>query len=374
MRSSLFSRSRSRSSRPLLVALFVSLVACGGGNSSPGPAPKAPPPPPQPPAPCFNIQADNSELRAKDAQKTIDDLAKRIHLSTEDEALRHPKSMADIRMILRRDSTYLFADAAAYAHTLNTVEGRSSEAMLYLLLGESQLIASQVLTAQAAWAGANLRVARASLASEGEGSSPASNDRMRMLAQLVRVVEEGNKVADALGIVGPTYLTRGAEVIRQLRKEAPNEPRTFALVAEYHRLRGEWSEFDEAMKLAEGTERESPALRYLRGMEQLERYRRPDLGANVMRETLAKYPKLVRAQAALVLMATNPGEALREITKLRQMNQDHYLVMLLEPTLAADQELMRMQRMIVPPAPSPAPPVPPSSSSSAATPRGADAR
>ena len=308
----------------LFAATLALSIACG--------APSAPP--------CFTVHGD-SELRAKDANKTLEELTAHIHLSPQDEALRDPRSIGDIRMILRRDAVYLFASGAAFARALNTVDGRFGEASLELFLGESQLVASQVLSTQAAWVGADLRLARANLA--GEGSEP-STDRGRMLVQLIRVVEEGNKIADALGVVAPSHLARGAEVIRQLRVEAPAEPRTFMLAAEYHRLRGEWAEFDAAMKSAEAANRASPALCYLRGMEQLERFVRPDLGAAKMRECLVTFPRFVRAQVALVLMASTPADGLREIEKLKQMNQDHYLVMLLEPTLAADQELARMRR------------------------------
>ena len=297
--------------------------------------------PRQPTPPCFTIHGSDSELRAKDAAKTLEDLAQRIRLSPEEEPLRNPKSIADIRTILRRDVVYLFANAAAFARTLNTLEGRVIEAQCELLLGESQLVASQVLSTQEAWVGGDLRIARATLASEG---AAPSTDRGRTLAQLIRAVEEGNKIADALGVVAPSHLTRGAEVIRQLRTEAPADARTALLVAEYHRLRGEWSEFDAAMKAAEGPNRASPAPCYLRGMEQLERFRRPDLGATMLRECLTGNPKFVRAQAGLLLMARTPADGIRELQKLKLMNQDHYLVLLLEPTLAADQELLRMQR------------------------------
>ncbi len=318
--------------RPSVLAVLpvIGLVACGALS----------PAPPATSAPCFSVQG-SSALRTKDAQKTVDELAARIRLSPEDEALRDPKSIEDLRAILRHDTIYLFGKAAAFARTLDSVEGRVSEATLELLLGESQLVASQVLAMQAAWVSGDLRVARASLASDrGE---PVS-DRDRMLAQLIRVVEEGNAIADALGAVAPAHIARGAEVIRRLRKEAPSDVRTSTLVAEYHRLRGEWPEFEAALSAAEAQERGTPALCYLRAMEQLERFRRPDRGATLMRECLARYPHFVRAQAALVLMGTTPRAALRELAKLKQMNQDHYLVMLLEPTLAADQELGRMQQ------------------------------
>lgn len=323
-------RFRSLSLAAVALPSALAQVAC-----TPAPAPPAA-------APCITFQGD-AAAREKEAEKTLDDLADHIRLSPADEALRHPKSIDDVHAITQRDAVYLFPAAAAYARSLNTLEGRFNEAYLELLLGESQLVASQVLSMQAAWVSGDLRIARAALASErGEPTT----DRGRMLAQLIRAVEDGDRISEALGAVGPTHLARGAVVIRGLRAEAPSDVRTHLLSAEYHRLRGEWTDFDGALKAAESMtipERLAPAVRYLRGMEQLERFRRADRGAEIMREALAMNPKFVRAQAALVLMTRNPRGALREIGKLRGMSPDHYLVMLLEPTLAADQELLRMQ-------------------------------
>jgi hypothetical protein len=62
-----------------------------------------------------------------------------------------------------------------------------------------------------------------------------------------------------------------------------------------------------------------------------------------MRDCLAAFPRFVRPQVALVLMAANEVDGARELEKLKQMNQDHYLLMLLEPSLAADQELTRIE-------------------------------
>ena len=78
----------------------VGLMACGA------PAPAAPA------RPCFTIRGD-SELRPKDAKKTLDELVQHILLAPEDEALRSPKSLADVKAILRRDTVYLFPNATA---------------------------------------------------------------------------------------------------------------------------------------------------------------------------------------------------------------------------------------------------------------------
>lgn len=291
--------------------------------------------------PACTITISETELRSKEGAKVLDDLVKRIRLAPEDEALRTPKSIEDVRKILRRDTVYLFPAAAAFARSLGTREGRQSEATFELVMGESQLVAAQVLNQQEAWVGSDLRIARATLATE---PGPPATDRDRLLAQLIKVVDDGTTIGAALAATAPAHVARGAEVIRALKAEAPSDPQTGALLAEYHRLRGEWPEFDAAMQLAESNgDKDRPPLRYLRAMEQIERHHRREEGAQLMRDALKAYPKFVRAQAALVLMAPNPRAALCELQKLKAMNEDHYLVMLLEPTLAADQELGRIE-------------------------------
>lgn len=315
---------------PLLVGMTIAAAGCGGPSARTAqPLDK----------PCYSVGADGP-IRSADATKKLEALTARIQLGPEDEALRSPKSLSDVRKILQRDVVYFFPNGAALARAQNSVEGRQLEATLELLLGDTQLVASQVLSLQASWVASDLRVARAALASEK--GLPAT-DRGRALVQLVRAVEDGNEIADALGQVGAQHVARGAELTRALTVEAPNDVRTAMVRAEYHRLRGEWPEFDAAMKTAETTSREHPGLCYLRGMEQVERFRKNERGAEIMRECLAKTPRFVRAQAALVLMARRPREAMRELARLKTMNEDHYLVALLEPTLAADQELERLE-------------------------------
>lgn len=318
---------------------LVALLALGGCTR---PAPESPGPTREAPrtAPCFVVRG-GQDIREPDAKKTLAELVENLKLSPADEALRSPKSLEDVRAILRRDLVYFYPEAAAFARGLGTVEGKIAEAQLELLLGDAMLVASQVLTNQEARVGGHLRIARANLAGlAGEGPSP-STERSRMLFGLVRAVEEGNKIADALGVVAPTHVARGAELVRELRQEAPKDPRTALLLAEYHRMRGEWSEVDEALKSADIPERAS-ALCYLKAMEQLERFRNPRAATAALRDCLRAHPRLVRAQAALVLVATGPDSGAKELERLKNMDQDHYLVFLLEPTLAADREIVHV--------------------------------
>jgi hypothetical protein len=315
--------------RSVLVVLGFAAAGCGGGRVDAS----------APSRPCHAVTGDGP-IRAADATKRLDALTARIQLGPEDEALRAPKSLADVRTILQRDVLYLFPAAADFARADHTVEGRQLEATLELLLGDTQLVASQVLTLQASWVSGDLRIARAALATE---QGLPSTERGRVLLQLVRAVEEGNELSDALGAVGAKHVARGAEVVRALIAVAPNDARTMLLRAEVHRLRGEWSELDAVLKSVEATSRDHPGLCYLRAMQQVERDRKNDRGAPMMRECLVATPRFVRAQAALVLMARWPREAMRELARLKKLNEDHYLVALLEPTLAADQELDRAE-------------------------------
>lgn len=326
-------RSFDRARGSALVALLA-LVGCARPAALPAP----PPAKPVRSTPCFVVH-EGRDIREPDAKKTLAELVVNLKLSPADEALRTPKSLDDVRSILRRDLVYFYPEAAAFARGLGTVDGKIAEAQLELLLGDAMLVASQVLTNQEAQVGAHLRIARANLAGlAGEG---ASTERSRTLFGLVRAVEEGNKIADALGVVAPTHVARGAELVRELRQEAPKDPRTALLSAEYHRMRGEWAEVDEALKSADIPERAS-ALCYLKAMEQLERFRNPRAATAALRDCLRDHPKLVRAQAALVLVATGLEGGARELERLKKMDQDHYLVLLLEPTLSADREIVHV--------------------------------
>jgi len=321
----------------LVLAAALALAACRGAEPVAPQAPAPSSPHVTPPRPCVTVQG-GGELRVADAQTFLVKLAANVRLTPADEALRQPTSIQDLKAILRRDLVYFYPAAAAYARSLGTLDGAFAEAQIELLLGDAMLVASQVLTNQEAWVGPHLRVARANLAGEDRA---ATTDRGRLLGQLIQSVEEGNTIAAALGIVAPVHVARGADLVRRLRKEAPNDVRTAMLLAEYHRLRGEWSEFERAVEAAERAER-APSLCYLRAMEKVERYRDKERGSLALRECLRLRPRFVRAQAALVLASSQPDELARELASLKAMDEDHYLVMLLLPTLEADRELSRL--------------------------------
>lgn len=287
--------------------------------------------------PCFVVQGGGA-LREADARKMLATLVANVHLSPADEALRSPKSLEDVRAIVKRDLVYFYPQAAAFARSLGTRDGTFAEAQVSLLLGDAMLVASQALTNQEALVGVHLRVARASLAVEGD---TPTTDRGRTLAGLVRAVEEGSTLADALGVVAPEYVARGAELVRKLTKDAPNDPRTALLRAEVHRMRGEWAEVDLALASADVPER-APALCYLKAMEPLERNRDARASVLALRACLKTFPKATRAQAALVMMAQGPERGARELERLKKMDEDHYLVMLLAPTFEADREITRL--------------------------------
>src|SRR5687767_13952064 len=124
--------------RSILVGMSLGVAGCGGGHAA------------SVDKPCYAVGGDGP-IRSADAAKRLDSLTARIQLGPEDEALRTPKSLADVRTILQRDVVYLFPTGAAFARSQNTLEGRQLEATLELLLGDTQLVASQVLALQASW-------------------------------------------------------------------------------------------------------------------------------------------------------------------------------------------------------------------------------
>jgi hypothetical protein len=273
-----------------------------------------------------------------DAQQLLDSTFGRIKLSPEDEALASPKTLDDARAILVRDQAFLFRRAIDVVHPMPGTEARVTEAQLELLLGETQLLGSRILAEQVLVAGFAVETARARLATLPQG---ASTDEARELPELVRAIDEGAELGRALSMVAPPHFSAAAVLVRDLEKAAPADPRVLVLRAELHRFRGEWDAFDADVAELERREPASPGLLYVRALAAWSRKGDRDAAAALFRDLRTRAPSFLRAQAALVLLAKTPDEALREVQALRAASPSHYLVVLLEPTLAAEQELSR---------------------------------
>jgi hypothetical protein len=86
-----------------------------------------------------------------------------------------------------------------------------------------------------------------------------------------------------------------------------------------------------------------PIYLYLRAMEAFERYVDPVRCEQLLKETLAKRPDFVRAQANLVLVDQGVEAKYAELQALKELSPTHLVVRLAGP--AIDQEFKTSQEL-----------------------------
>ena len=143
----------------------------------------------------------------------------------------------------------------------------------------------------------------------------------------------------ALSVLAAEHLRTARGILDQALREFPKEPLTYRVAAYLSLLSREWPDFDAAMSWFVETETKDAGLVYLRALEALNRRRVPKDATLLFREALRLNPKLVRAQAKLVLSEDGIDATFAEFEKLRAAAPLHPMVSILGPSITSDYEL-----------------------------------
>jgi len=175
-----------------------------------------------------------------------------------------------------------------------------------------------------------------------EGNAGAGEDQARA-AKLQAKTADLRKVVRALRVLSDEPLVSGADLIKQAISQDPKSQLAYLANANYFRLRGNWLEYDRMMGYADEGPGDPPVRTYLRAMEAFERYVDPARCEMLLRQTIAKRPDFVRAQANLVLVNENIDEKYAELQALKQISPNHLVVRLagamIEEEYKTSQEL-----------------------------------
>ncbi len=173
-------------------------------------------------------------------------------------------------------------------------------------------------------------------------SAAAAADKSRA-AKLQAKTADLRKVVRALRVLSEEPLVAGADLIKQAISQDPKSQLAYLANASYFRLRGNWLEYDRMMGYADEGAEDPPVRTYLRAMEASERYVDPARCETLLKQTIAKRPDFVRAQANLVLINENIEEKYAELQALKQMSPNHLVVRLagtmIEEEYKTSQEL-----------------------------------
>jgi len=239
-------------------------------------------------------------------------------------------SMAQVLEIIRGDRLPEYDAARRFAAGRQGAEALTLRAYLDLSYAGALMTAAWILDEERRQDLTELR--QLTQARPLEGNEGAKEDQARA-AKLKAKAADLRKVVRALRVLSEEPLRSGSDLAEQAIHQDAKAQLAYLANANYFRLRGHWLEFDRMMRYADEGEEDPPVRTYLRAMEAFERYVDPARCEKLLKETLAKRPDFVRAQANLVLVDEGTEAKYEELQVLKAMSPTHLVVRLAGPMI-----------------------------------------
>ncbi len=239
-------------------------------------------------------------------------------------------SMAQVLEIIRGDRLPEYEAARRFAAGRQGAEALTLRGYLELSYAGALMTAAWILDHQRRQDLTELRQLTMSRPLE-EGQ--ASTDDKARVSKLQAKTADLRKVVRALRVLSEEPLVAGADLIKQAISQDPKSQLAYLANANYFRLRGSWLEYDRMMGYADEGPDDPPIRTYVRAMEAFERYVDPARCEMLLKQTIAKRPDFVRAQANLVLVNEDIDEKYAELQTLKQMSPNHLVVRLAGPMI-----------------------------------------
>jgi len=147
------------------------------------------------------------------------------------------------------------------------------------------------------------------------------------------------KARQALEQLARDHLKAALGPVNEALRQFPKDPRTYRVAALYYLLAEEWEKFDTAMGWFEDGKAPDPLVKYMKAGEALKRFVIRKEARAFLIEALELNPKMVRAQAKLVLLEEGITAIHAELEKLRAVAPTHPVVNLAGPAITAEYEV-----------------------------------
>jgi hypothetical protein len=247
-------------------------------------------------------------------------------------------SMAQVLEIIRGDRLPEFEKARRFAAGRQGAEALTLRAYLDLSYAGALMTAAYILDEERRQDLTELR--QLTQARPLEDPDGAKRDQARA-AELTSKTADLRKVVRALRVLSEEPLRSGSDLAEQAIRQDPKAQLAYLANANYFRLRGQWLEYDRMMRYADDGPGDPPVRSYLRAMEAFERYVDPIRCEELLKETLAKRPDFVRAQANLVLIDEGTEAKHDELQRLKAMSPNHLVVRLAGPMIEEEYRTTR---------------------------------
>jgi hypothetical protein len=177
------------------------------------------------------------------------------------------------------------------------------------------------------------------LTQERDAGRPFTDADQKDLERAEQAVAFDVKARSALEVLAKDHLGAAGALVHEELRQFPSDPRTYRVAAFYYLLTGDWQHFDTSMQWLKDSEATDSGLKYLRGLEALQRYAIKKEASGFLRQSLELNAKQVRAQAKLVLTEEGIEAIHAELEKLRAVSPRHPVVTIAGPSITAAYEL-----------------------------------
>ncbi len=306
----------------VFLSVFV-LGACASSKSSTGDGS------------TVGIGVDVESMRPPEAALIIREFQKAYGLPPVPPPATPVTSMAQVLEIIRGDRLPEFDAARRFATGRMGPEALTLRAYLDLSYAGALMTAAWILDNERNQDLTELR--QVTMARPLQSNETAEADQT-YARKLQAKTADLRKVVRALRILSEAPLRSGSDLAEEAIRGDPTAQLAYLANANYFRLRGHWLEYDRMMRYAADAEGDPPVRTYLRAMEAFERYVDPVRCEKLLRETLAKRPDFVRAQANLVLVSNSAEAKHAALQALEALSPTHLVVRLAGPTIKQEYQ------------------------------------
>lgn len=240
-----------------------------------------------------------------------------------------PSSLADVVEVVREERLQDYDAARGIMAGIQGPEALTLRSLLELSQANAYLTAAAILREIKERKVAEAQVAAADQAEE-----------------LAREAREIDRVIQALRTLAEEPLAAGRRLYQEALRQAPDDPGGSLAEAEFHRLRGQWRDFDMAIRRVEGAEPYALQVRYLRAMESSERFANAARAAERLEAIVAERPGAIRARASLVFVQDDIEATHRKLNELRALRPEHFVVRLAAPLIDAQYRATEELRQV----------------------------
>ena len=243
-------------------------------------------------------------------------------------------SMDELLGVIQNDDVRRFESAGRFVDGKPGIDALVIHATVELAWSDAFTTVSRIVEEQRKRADAT----QVRLSQQRDAGRALSDAQKSELAQAEKSVKFDGEAKVALDVLAKDHLGVGGDLVNEALRQFPDDGRTYRVAAYYYLLAGDWQHFDVAMTWLKNDEKKEARLQYLRGMESFTRYEIQKDATGFFHAALALDPKLVRAQAKLVLTENGIDAIHHELETLRALAPQHPVVTIAGPAITSEYD------------------------------------